>query len=142
MNISVYAARFATFKSFGFNYVRLHSHWEAPGYYAAADEAGVFVSSALPGNCAQPACTNLTLRTWKTMIKAHRNHPSIFDNGMGNEHCKSDHVDRHCCNVSEQRLLRGDRCTLDGSEWAQGTLLQCLEVRTFRYANSRLQCRF
>ena len=94
MNSSVYAARFATFKSFGFNYIRLHSHWEAPGYYAAADEAGFFVSSNLPENCAQPACTNLTLRTWKAMIKTHRNHPSIFDNGMGNEHCEFDRVER------------------------------------------------
>ena len=94
MNSSVYAARFATFKSFGFNYIRLHSHWEAPGYYAAADEAGFFVSSNLPENCAQPACTNLTLRTWKTMIKTHLNNPSIFDNGMGNEHCEFDRVER------------------------------------------------
>ena len=35
MNNSVYSARFATFKSFGFNYSRLHSHWEAPGYFDA-----------------------------------------------------------------------------------------------------------
>ena len=63
----------------------LHSHWEAPGYFDAADEHGFFVSPGLPSNCNTPACTNLTLRTWKKLIETHRNNPSVMDACMGNE---------------------------------------------------------
>lgn len=65
--------------------IRLHSHWEAPGYFDAADEHGFFVSPGLPSNCNTPACTNLTMRTWKKMISTHRNNPSVMDACMGNE---------------------------------------------------------
>ena len=85
MNKSVYKSRFDSFASYGFNFIRLHSHWEVPEYFDAADEHGFFVSTGLPTNCNTPACTNLTMRTWSTMIKTHRNNPSIMDAGMGNE---------------------------------------------------------
>ncbi len=85
MNATVYKQLFDAFSEFGFNYIRLHSHWESPGYFDAADEHGFFVSPGLPSNCNTPACMNLTLRTWNTLISTHRNNPSVMDACMGNE---------------------------------------------------------
>ena len=80
--------RFDAFQSYGFNFIRLHSHWEAPGYFQAADEHGFFVSPGLPSNCGSPACLNVTMRTWMRNIETHRNNPSVMDAGMGNEGCE------------------------------------------------------
>ena len=53
MNSSVYTARFATFKAFGFNYIRLHSHWEAGGYF---DAVGCVVPGDDPSELAVEVC--------------------------------------------------------------------------------------
>ena len=48
MNKTLYMQRFDAFASYGFNFIRLHSHWEAPGYFEAADEHGFFISPGWP----------------------------------------------------------------------------------------------
>ena len=78
-------------KSYGFNYVRHHSHFVTPEYYAACDEVGMLVSPELPIGYprfyarAGAAAQELYKAEWISAIKRYRNHPSIFDWCMGNE---------------------------------------------------------
>ena len=79
-------------KSFGFNFVRCHSHFLPPEYYDAMDEVGILVSPELPIVYQQylSATGDAGLEefksSWVAAIKRHRNHPSIFDWCGGNEH--------------------------------------------------------
>ena len=81
MNASLYRARLSLMKQFGFDFVRLHSHFEAPGFFEAADEVGMIVSPALPAG----GCHDVLLRTWEWQINALRNTPSVIDVNMANE---------------------------------------------------------
>ncbi len=78
-------------KSYGFNYVRHHSHFMPPEYYEACDEVGMFVSPELPiayafyYSRAGEAALELYKTEWIAAVKRYRNHPSIFNWGMGNE---------------------------------------------------------
>jgi beta-galactosidase len=87
----VYRRKLQAAKDHGFNFVRHHSHFLPPEYYAAADEVGMLVSPELPiayqEYCAKAAGPALELykTEWATAIKRLRNHPSIFDWCMGNE---------------------------------------------------------
>eukprot|EP01051_Picozoa_sp_SAG22_P007743 SAG22_NODE_555_length_9124_cov_114.706593_6_plen_269_part_00 len=72
-------------KSYGFNFVRCHSHVLPPEFYDAMDEVGIFVSPELPvvyGFYFQTAIKLGTLAAykagWTAAITRHRNHPSIF----------------------------------------------------------------
>ena len=47
MNASLYRARLALMKQYGFDFVRLHSHFEAPGFFEAADEVGMIVRTLI-----------------------------------------------------------------------------------------------
>lgn len=86
-----YVERLRVAKSYGFNYVRHHSHFVAPEYYEACDEVGMFVSPELPigyprfYNRAHGAALELYKTEWAGVIKRYRNHPSIFDWCMSNE---------------------------------------------------------
>ncbi|MCC6697161.1 MAG: hypothetical protein IT365_16150 [Candidatus Hydrogenedentes bacterium] len=86
-----YVERLRVAKSYGFNYVRHHSHFVAPEYYEACDEVGMFVSPELPigyprfYDRAQGAALELYKSEWDAAIRRYRNHPSIFDWCMGNE---------------------------------------------------------
>ncbi len=86
-----YVDRLRVAKSYGFNYVRHHSHFVAPEYYDACDEVGMFVSPELPigyprfYDRAQGAAMELYKSEWTAAIKRYRNHPAIFDWCMGNE---------------------------------------------------------
>ncbi len=87
----VYLDRLRVAKSYGFNFVRHHSHFVAPEYYAACDEVGMFVSPELPigyprfYDRAHGAALELYTSEWTAAIKRYRNHPSIFDWCMANE---------------------------------------------------------
>ena len=48
-NLSVYRARLGAMREYGFDFVRLHSHFESKMYFDVADELGFFISPALPG---------------------------------------------------------------------------------------------
>lgn len=86
-----YIERLKVAKSYGFNFVRHHSHFLPPEYYEACDEIGMFVSPELPiaymryYNRAKGAARNLYSREWEGAIVRYRNHPSIFDWCIGNE---------------------------------------------------------
>jgi hypothetical protein len=85
----VYLERLRLVKSYGFNYVRHHSHMLPPEYYEACDEVGMLVSAEYPiayGNRATTDAANARHRTiMRDAIRRHRNHPSIFNWCMGNE---------------------------------------------------------
>ncbi len=84
-----YLKRLRLVKSYGFNYVRHHSHMLPPEYYEACDEVGMLVSAEYPiayGNRATTDAANANHRTiMRGAIRRHRNHPSIFNWCMGNE---------------------------------------------------------
>ncbi|MCL4217234.1 MAG: hypothetical protein KJ052_09565, partial [Candidatus Hydrogenedentes bacterium] len=86
-----YIERLKTAKSYGFNFVRHHSHFVSPEYYEACDEVGMFVQPELPiayprfYNRAHGAALDLYKSEWTAVIKRYRNHPSIFDWCMSNE---------------------------------------------------------
>lgn len=86
-----YVKRLTVAKSYGFNYVRHHSHLLPDEYYEACDEVGMFVSPELPiaymryYNRATPKAFDLYKSEWANAIRRYRNHPSIFDWCMGNE---------------------------------------------------------
>lgn len=84
-----YLKRLRLVKSYGFNYVRHHSHMLPPEYYDACDEVGMLVSAEYPiayGNRATTDAANANHRTiMRGAIRRHRNHPSIFNWCMGNE---------------------------------------------------------
>ena len=86
-----YLKRLKVAKSYGFNYVRHHSHFLPPEYYQACDEIGMFVSPELPiaymryYNRAKKDALELYKTEWANAIKRYRNHPSIFNWCMGNE---------------------------------------------------------
>jgi beta-galactosidase/beta-glucuronidase len=90
----LYRQRLLTFKRFGFNFVRLHSHFEANEYMAAAAEVGILLSPALPMGAKNGSshCIRLDLaepiyrRTWTSLILKYRNNPSLMDYSMGNEY--------------------------------------------------------
>jgi hypothetical protein len=86
-----YLDRLKVAKSYGFNFVRHHSHFVSPEYYEACDEIGMFVSPELP--IAYPRYyarargkgLDLYRQEWAGAITRYRNHPSIFNWCMGNE---------------------------------------------------------
>ncbi|MDB6168507.1 MAG: glycoside hydrolase family 2 sugar binding protein [Verrucomicrobia bacterium] len=86
-----YIDRLKVAKSYGFNYVRHHSHFLPPEYYEACDEIGMFVSPELPiaylryYNRAKGKARDLYRQEWAGAITRYRNHPSIFDWCIGNE---------------------------------------------------------
>lgn len=84
-----YLKRLRLVKSYGFNYVRHHSHMLPPEYYDACDEVGMLVSAEYPiayGNRATTDIANANHRTiMRGAIRRHRNHASIFNWCMGNE---------------------------------------------------------
>ena len=79
-NKSVYLARLGAMKAYGFDFVRLHSHFESRMYFEAAEELGFFISPALPGGI----CHEIALRTWKWWINELRNTASVIDIDMTN----------------------------------------------------------
>jgi beta-galactosidase len=78
-------------KDYGFNYVRHHSWFPPAEYFDVADELGIMLQPEFPiaydvffdGGTAERK--TLYLDTWREIIKANWNHPSIIDWCMGNE---------------------------------------------------------
>ena len=88
---AVYLKRLKLIKSYGFNYVRHHSHFLPPEYYDAADEVGMLISPELPiaylnyYQRAKGPALDLYRQEWAAVIRRFRNHPCILDWCMGNE---------------------------------------------------------
>ena len=87
----VYRARFKIAKEYGFNYIRCHSWIPPKEYLDAADELGIMVQPELPiayaqfYNAGTPELRQFYTDTWRDVIKANRNHPSIVTWSMSNE---------------------------------------------------------
>lgn len=86
-----YYRRFKMAKDYGFNYVRHHSWTPLDEYFDVADELGIMLQPEFPiayGNNYDPGTPErkqLYLDTWREIIKANWNHPSIITWDMGNE---------------------------------------------------------
>lgn len=83
----VYLKRLRLVRSFGFNSVRFHSMTPVSQYFDAADEAGLLVLSELPVVYTQYLLPNKEFlrEELKSIVLAHRNHPSWLSLAMGNE---------------------------------------------------------
>ena len=86
-----YYRRFKIAKSYGFNYVRHHSWTPLAEYFDVADEMGIMLQPEFPiaydnsYDAGTPEKRQLYLDTWREIIKANWNHPSIVTWCMGNE---------------------------------------------------------
>lgn len=83
----VYVERLRLARSFGFNAVRFHSFTPVTEFFEAADEAGLLVMSELPVAYTQYFLPNKDFlrNELKSIILAHRNHPSWLSLAFGNE---------------------------------------------------------
>ena len=83
----IYLERLRTARSFGFNMVRFHSMVPVQQFFDAADETGLLVMAELPVAYTQYLLPNKDFlrNELKSVILAHRNHPSWLSLAMGNE---------------------------------------------------------
>ncbi len=75
-------------KSYGFDYVRLHTHVETPEYFQAADEVGIMVQPALPYEGDRPATRDgcyAPIDDLNELIHQYRRYVSLTTYCMGNE---------------------------------------------------------
>ena len=84
---SIYLARLKLMRSLGFNFVRHHSCVPHDEYFEAADEAGLLVQpeAAVAYTGFWRTGAELFAREWPHIVRAFRNHPSIWAWCMGNE---------------------------------------------------------
>jgi beta-galactosidase len=88
-----YRRRLTTARSYGFNYVRHHTHVPVEEYLDVADELGMMVQVELTimGSYTDDTTMgtdyrkNLLEAEWRRIILNNRNHPSIITYSMGNE---------------------------------------------------------
>ncbi len=83
----LYRQRLATMRSLGFNFVRHHSCVPHDEYLEAADEVGMLVQpeAGMAYIKYWPKAHGLFSSEWPKIIRAFRNHPSIWAWCMGNE---------------------------------------------------------
>ena len=75
-------------RTYGFDYVRLHTHVETPEYFEAADEVGIMVQPALPYEGNRPATQDgcyAPLNDLNELIYQYRRYTSLTTYCMGNE---------------------------------------------------------
>jgi hypothetical protein len=74
-------------KSYGFNYIRNHTHAENPEYYEAADEVGFLIQPELPYYGFQPSsyAIYMPLDDLNELIHHYRRYTSLATYCMGNE---------------------------------------------------------
>lgn len=92
-DIDTYRRRLTVAKTFGFNWVRLHSWVPPAALLDAADELGMFVQPELPIGYAthfppDPSTYDTIRQGWTDLITTHGMHPSIPVWCMGNEQYK------------------------------------------------------
>jgi hypothetical protein len=83
----LYLKRLRMMRSFGFNFVRHHSHVPHDVYFEAADEVGMLVQPEASMAYVKfwPKAHGLLTREWPHIVKAYRNHPCIWAWCTGNE---------------------------------------------------------
>ena len=74
-------------RSYGFNYVRTHTHVENPEYFEAAEEAGILIQPALPyyGSLPSSYASYAPLMDLNELIRHYRRFVSLATYCMGNE---------------------------------------------------------
>lgn len=75
-------------KSYGFDYVRLHTHVETPEYFQAADQVGIMIQPALPYEGDRPATRDgcyAPIDDLNELIHQYRRYVSLTTYCMGNE---------------------------------------------------------
>jgi hypothetical protein len=74
-------------RSYGFNYVRNHTHVENPEYYQAAEEAGILIQPELPyyGSLPSSYASYAPLMDLNELIRHYRRFVSLATYSMGNE---------------------------------------------------------
>jgi hypothetical protein len=74
-------------RSYGFNYVRHHTHAETPEYYEAADEVGIMIQAELPYEGIQPSPPGpyQPLDDLNELYRQYRRYVSLTTYSMGNE---------------------------------------------------------
>ncbi len=93
---AVYVKRLSLMRSLGFNFVRHHSCVPHDEYFDAADEVGMLVQpeAGLAYTGFWRTGRQLFEREWPAIVKAFRNHPSIWAWCMGNELFLNEFPDR------------------------------------------------
>jgi hypothetical protein len=83
----VYRRRLTLMRQLGFNFVRHHSAIPHDEYFEAADEVGMLVQpeAGMAYTKFWPSAHQLFEREWPRIVRAYRNHPSIWAWCMGNE---------------------------------------------------------
>ena len=112
MNASLYRARLTLMKQYGFDFVRLHSHFEAPGFFEAADEVGMIVravpSAARPPTDALEA-TVVTVRRAGPVRKITRLFAAARGSGSpcrSRQRCRRGAATTSCCGLGSGRSTR------------------------------------
>lgn len=93
LNREEYRRRLTTARSYGFNYVRHHTHVPVEEYLDVADELGMMVQVELTimGSYTDDTTMGTEYRKklleneWRRIILNNRNHPSVITYSMGNE---------------------------------------------------------
>ena len=93
-------------RSYGFNYVRHHTHCELPEFYEAADEAGIMIQPELPyygaASCdPAPGCFDLK-RDLAELITQYRRYVSLSTYCMGNEGQLKPPLDRELYQLAKE----------------------------------------
>lgn len=83
----LYLQRLRMMRSFGFNFVRHHSHVPHDAYFEAADEVGMLVQpeASMAYDKFWPKAHGLFAKEWPHIVRAFRNHPSVWAWCTGNE---------------------------------------------------------
>jgi len=79
-------------RSYGFNYVRLHTHVEVPEYFETAEEAGIMIQAEMPYEGSSPANFGVTepgiyapLDYLHELVRHYRRYTSLATYSFGNE---------------------------------------------------------
>lgn len=104
---ALYRQRLQLMRSLGFNFVRHHSCTPHDEYFDAADEVGMLVQPEAGMAYVKywPKAHALFAREWPQIVRAFRNHPSIWAWCMGNELFLGDLPERDPNSFSRQDAL-------------------------------------
>ena len=141
-------------RSFGFNYVRHHTHCEIPEFYEAADEMGIMVQPELPYYGSRPSAG---AEGWfrpkedlKELVTHYRRYVSLSTYCTGNEGHLGSPIDKEIYALAKQldptRLFLhqdGGQSTPDNSDfrtgpvsiWAPGTMDDSMPFFAHEYMN-------
>lgn len=139
-------------KALGFNGARKHQKVEDPRYFAIADELGLLTWVEMPSAYRPgPATAAALLDEWRSVVEAHRNHPSVvgwvpINESWGVPDCEHDPRQRALIDAlcGATNALDGTRpvSANDGWETAGGDIVgvhdydQDAEVLRARYADA------